>query len=227
MSLKHEIAFTLNGVQRKVMVEVGMSTLAMLRDVIGLRSILTVPFFRGGQPFGALSVWRPEPKPFTDKQIALLQTFADQAVIAIENVRLFNELQRRTQELARSVEQLRSLSEVGQAVNSTLDLDQVLLGCFRDIHGRAPVGTGDVFGFRVARGRRRTRPRFRRRLRPEPRCDPSEPRPLHGRRVGRRLDAAHRCGAQRLFRCDQPAARRHAPRPGPDAPAGAARHNRG
>ena len=54
------------------------------------------------------------------------KTFADQAVIAIENVRLFKELQARTQELARSVEQLGSLSEVSQAVNSTLDLQEVL-----------------------------------------------------------------------------------------------------
>jgi signal transduction histidine kinase len=56
----------------------------------------------------------------------MLQTFADQAVIAVENTRLFNELQTRTAELGRSVEQLRSLAEVGQAVNSTLDLEQVL-----------------------------------------------------------------------------------------------------
>ena len=56
----------------------------------------------------------------------MLKTFADQAVIAIENVRLFQELQARTQELASSVEQMRSLAEVSQAVNSTLDLDQVL-----------------------------------------------------------------------------------------------------
>ena len=69
---------------------------------------------------------RTEVRPFSDKQIELLKTFADQAVIAIENVRLFQELQTRTQELAHSVEQLRSLAEVSQAVNSTLDLEQVL-----------------------------------------------------------------------------------------------------
>ena len=61
-----------------------------------------------------------------EKQIALLQTFADQAVIAIENVRLFKELEARTTQLTRSVEQLRALSEVGQAVSSTLDLETVL-----------------------------------------------------------------------------------------------------
>ena len=64
--------------------------------------------------------------PFTEKQIALLKTFADQAVIAIENVRLFQELEARTRELARSVGELKALGEVGQAVSSTLDLQTVL-----------------------------------------------------------------------------------------------------
>jgi signal transduction histidine kinase len=65
-------------------------------------------------------------KPFTDKQIALVQNFADQAVIAIENVRLFDEVQTRTRELSQSVDELRALGEVSQAVNSTLDLKTVL-----------------------------------------------------------------------------------------------------
>ena len=69
---------------------------------------------------------RTEVRPFTDKQIALLKTFADQAVIAIENVRLFQELEARTRELARSVGELKALGEVGQAVSSTLDLQTVL-----------------------------------------------------------------------------------------------------
>ena len=63
---------------------------------------------------------------FTHKQIELGTTFADQAVIAIENVRLFDEVQARTRELAHSVEELRALGEVTQAVNSTLDLQTVL-----------------------------------------------------------------------------------------------------
>jgi len=65
-------------------------------------------------------------RPFTETQIKLLETFAAQAVIAIENVRLFQELHTRTQELARSVGELRALGEVGQAVSSTLDLETVL-----------------------------------------------------------------------------------------------------
>ena len=65
-------------------------------------------------------------RPFTPKQIELVTTFADQAVIAIENVRLFEEVQARTRELAQSVGELRALGEVTQAVNSTVDLETVL-----------------------------------------------------------------------------------------------------
>src|SRR5262249_5623162 len=75
---------------------------------------------------GAITIRRLEVRSFTPTQIKLLETFADQAVIAIENVRLFQELQARTSELARSVGELRALGEVGQAVSSTLDLETVL-----------------------------------------------------------------------------------------------------
>ncbi len=93
---------------------------------LGYRTALAVPMLREGKAIGAILLRRTEVRPFTSKQIELLKTFADQAVIAIENTRLFKELQSRTQELAHSVEQLRSLAGVSQTVNSTLDLDQVL-----------------------------------------------------------------------------------------------------
>ena len=81
---------------------------------------------REGIAIGAIFIRRIEVRPFSEKQIALLKTFADQAVIAIENVRLFQELKRRTRELADSVEEMKALGEVGQAVSSTLDLKTVL-----------------------------------------------------------------------------------------------------
>jgi GAF domain-containing protein len=95
-------------------------------NVIGVRAGLGVPLMREGHLVGVLTVVRNEARAFTDKQIELVETFADQAVIAIENVRLFDEVQARTRELARSVDELRALGEVSQAVNSTLDLQNVL-----------------------------------------------------------------------------------------------------
>jgi signal transduction histidine kinase len=93
---------------------------------LGHRTLLAAPLLREGVPIGAIVLVRTEVQPFTDKQVVLLRTFADQAVIAIENVRLFQELQTRTRELARSVGELQALGEVGRAVSSTLDVETVL-----------------------------------------------------------------------------------------------------
>jgi signal transduction histidine kinase len=92
----------------------------------GYRTMLGVPLLREGTPIGVITLTRSTVQPFTAKQIELVTTFADQAVIAIENVRLFDEVQARTRDLARSVEELKALGEVSQAVNSTLDIDTVL-----------------------------------------------------------------------------------------------------
>jgi signal transduction histidine kinase len=92
----------------------------------GYRTLLGVPMLREGIPIGVIVLWREQIQPFTPRQVELVETFADQAVIAIENVRLFQELQTRTHELARSVEELKALGEVSQAVSSTLDLPTVL-----------------------------------------------------------------------------------------------------
>jgi GAF domain-containing protein/anti-sigma regulatory factor (Ser/Thr protein kinase) len=90
------------------------------------RAILAVPLMREGEPLGVLVARRREAGLFSDTQVALMQTFADQAVIATENVRLFQELETRTQQLAHSVEKLQALAAVSEAINSTLDLQKVL-----------------------------------------------------------------------------------------------------
>jgi signal transduction histidine kinase len=81
---------------------------------------------REGKAIGAIAVNRRAPGRFSDGEVELLKTFADQAVIAVQNVRLFKELEARTTALGRSVEQLTALGEVGRAVSSTLDLETVL-----------------------------------------------------------------------------------------------------
>jgi GAF domain-containing protein len=95
-------------------------------DLGGARTFLTVPLLRDGKVLGNIGIYRPEVREFTDRQIALVGAFADQAVIAIENVRLFKELQSRTEALTKSVGQLTALGEVGQAISSTLEVETVL-----------------------------------------------------------------------------------------------------
>ena len=92
----------------------------------GYRAVTIMPMMRGDVAIGALSVVRRKSGPVSDKQLAVLRTFAAQAVIAIENTRLLSELRQRTTDLGSSVGQLRALGEVSQAVNSTLDLETVL-----------------------------------------------------------------------------------------------------
>ena len=90
------------------------------------RTLLGLPLLREGSPIGVIALGRTAVRPFSDKQIELVSTFADQAVIAIENLRLFDELRKRTDQLTGSVQELQALGEVSQAVNSTLDLETVL-----------------------------------------------------------------------------------------------------
>jgi signal transduction histidine kinase len=115
------------------------------------RNCLAVPMFREGQVVGAILVARKNPGRFADSKVELLKTFADQAVIAIENVRLFKELEARTAQLTRSVGELKALGEVGQAVSSTLDLETVLSTIVSRATQLAGMDGGSIWEYDEAR----------------------------------------------------------------------------
>src|SRR5207247_896669 len=87
------------------------------RQVDPARTVLGVPMLKGNDLLGVFMIYKLEVKPFTDKQIALMETFADQAVIAIENVRLFKELEARNAELTETLARQTATGEVLRAIS--------------------------------------------------------------------------------------------------------------
>src|SRR5580700_1369336 len=129
-------------------------------DKVGLRTLVAAPMLKDKVPIGSIGVYRTEVRPFTDKQIELLRNFAAQAVIAIENTRLLNELRQRTDDLTESLEQQTATSEVLRVISSSPgDLDPVFEVILQNATRicEAKFGTlylydGDLFHFRAEVG---------------------------------------------------------------------------
>ena len=129
----------------------------MLVELASARTFLAVPMLKENEVVGVIAIYRQEVLTFTDKQIAVVVNFANQAVIAIENVRLLNELRERTDELGRSVEELRALGVVTQAVNSTLDVDAVLTTIIAKAVELSGTEAGTIYTFDEVRREFRSR----------------------------------------------------------------------
>jgi len=120
----------------------------LLVKLAGARSVVTVPMLKANELVGAIVIFRQEVRPFTDKQIDLVQNFATQAVIAIENTRLLNELRQRTDDLAESLEQQTATSEVLKVISSSPgDLEQVFQAMLENATRVCDAKFGTLFRF--------------------------------------------------------------------------------
>jgi two-component system NtrC family sensor kinase len=117
-------------------------------EAMGLRAELTVPMWREGRCIGAIGVARPEPGHFSDSQVALIRTLADQAVIAIENVRLFQELEARNRDLTEALEQQTATAEMLQVISqSPTDVQPVFDAIARNALALCSGKIGAVFRY--------------------------------------------------------------------------------
>jgi signal transduction histidine kinase/DNA-binding response OmpR family regulator len=123
------------------------------RGLGGFRTMLGVPMFADGRVVGVIVLWRSRVNPFGERTIQLVTTFAAQGVIAIRNAQLVSELQERSAQLTQSVDELRALGEVSQAVSSSLDLDQVLTTIVTRAVELSGADGGSIFEFDPGAGR--------------------------------------------------------------------------
>ena len=122
------------------------------RELGGFRTIFGVPMLEGDRVIGVITLWREQVAPFDARTIELVTTFAAQGAIAIGNVELLLALRRRERELARSVDELRALGEISQAVGSTLDLGEVLTTIVTRAVRLSGAEGGSIFEFERSTG---------------------------------------------------------------------------
>jgi signal transduction histidine kinase len=113
----------------------------------GFRTIVGVPMLSGDDVIGVISLWRRKVDPFTEREVEVAMTFAAQGAIAIRNANLMQQLELRTRELARSVDELEGLRRVGEAVSSSLDLNEVLSTIVTHAVQLSDTEGGSIFEF--------------------------------------------------------------------------------